>query len=89
MSLTCQVQVILNNISKEKAETVKKALEPDNVDFPEGLSLYVENIDNKLVFNFESKKNMKQLTSTVDEVMEHIQVALKVIEYQVALKVIE
>jgi len=80
MSLTCQVQIILNNISKEKAETVKKALEPDNVDFPEGLSLYVENIDNKLVFNFESKKNMKQLTSTVDEVMEHIQVALKVIE---------
>jgi tRNA threonylcarbamoyladenosine modification (KEOPS) complex Pcc1 subunit len=80
MSLTCQVQVILNNISKEKAETVKKALEPDNVDFPEGLSLNVENIDNKLVFNFESKKNMKQLTSTVDEVMEHIQVALKVIE---------
>ena len=59
---------------------MKKALEPDNVDFPEGLSLYVENIDNKLVFNFESKKNMKQLTSTVDEVMEHIQVALKVIE---------
>jgi len=80
MSLTCQVQVILNNISKEKAETVKKALEPDNVDFPEGLSLYIENIDNELVFNFESKKNMKHLTGTVDEVMEHIQVALKVIE---------
>ncbi|EIJ66976.1 hypothetical protein BD31_I1406 [Candidatus Nitrosopumilus salaria BD31] len=80
MSLTCQVQVILSNISKEKAETVKKALEPDNVDFPEGLSLYVENIDNKLVFNFESKKNMKHLIGTVDEVVEHIQVALKVIE---------
>ena len=80
MSLTCQVQIVLSNITKEKAETVKKALEPDNVDFPEGLSLYVENVDNKLVFNFESKKNMKQLTSTVDEVMEHIQVALKVIE---------
>ncbi len=80
MSLTCQVQVILNNISKEKAETVKRSLEPDNVDFPEGLSLYVENVDNKLVFNFKSEKNMKQLTSTVDEVMEHIQVALKVIE---------
>jgi len=59
MSLTCQVQVILNNLSKEKAETVKRALEPDNVNFPEGLSLYVENIDNKLVFNFESKENMK------------------------------
>ena len=80
MSLTCQVQVVLNNISKEKAETVKKALEPDNVNFPEGMSLYVENIDNKLVFNFESKDNMKQLIGTIDEVLEHVQVALKVIE---------
>ena len=80
MSLTCQVQIVLNNISKEKADTVKKALEPDNVDFPEGLSLNVENVDNKLVFNFESKKNMKQLIGTIDEVMDHIQVALKVIE---------
>ncbi len=80
MSLKCQVQIVLNNISKEKAETVKNALEPDNVNFPEGLSLYVENIDNKLVFNFESKDNMKQLIATVDEVLEHIQVALKVIE---------
>jgi hypothetical protein len=44
------------------------------------LSLYVENIDNKLVFNFESKENMKQLVGTIDEVLEHIQVALKVIE---------
>ncbi|MGH1566128.1 MAG: KEOPS complex subunit Pcc1 [Nitrosopumilus sp.] len=80
MSLTCQVQVNLNNISKEKAETVKKALEPDNVDFPEGLSMHVENIDNQLVFNFESKKNMKQIIRTIDEVLEHIQVALRVIE---------
>ena len=80
MSLTCQVEIVLNNISKKKAETVKKALEPDNVNFPKGLSLYVENIDNKLIFNFESKQNMKQLVGTVDEVLEHIQVALKVIE---------
>jgi len=80
MSLKCQVQIVLNNISKEKAVTVKKALEPDNVNFPEGLSLYVENIDNKLVFNFESKDNMKQLIATIDEVLEHVQVALKVIE---------
>ncbi len=80
MSLTCQVKVILNNISKEKAETVKKALEPDNVNFPEGLSLYVENIDNKLVFNFESKDNMKQLIGTIDEVLGHVQISLKVIE---------
>jgi len=80
MSLTCQVQVILNNLSKEKAQTVKKALEPDNVNFPEGLSLNIENIDNKLVFNFESKESMKKLIGTIDEVLEHVQLALKVIE---------
>ena len=80
MSLTCQVQVILNNISKEKADAVKKAIEPDNVNFPEGLSLNVEKIDNKLVFNFEGKEDMRKLIGTIDEVLEHVQVALKVIE---------
>ena len=80
MSLKCQVQIVLNELSKEKAKTVQKALEPDNVDFPKGLSLFVENVDNKLIFNFESSNNMKQLIGTIDEVLEHIQVSLKVIE---------
>ena len=80
MSLICQVQIVLNNLSSEKAETVKRALEPDNVNFPEGLELHIENIDNKLVFNFESKENMRKLIGTIDEVLEHVQVALKVIE---------
>ena len=80
MSLTCQVQIILNNLSKEKAQTVKKALDPDNVNFPKGLSLDVKNIDNKVVFNFENEDNMKKLIGTIDEVLAHVQVALKVIE---------
>ncbi len=80
MSLTCKVQVTLNNISKDKAEAVQKALEPDNVNFPENLTLQIENVDNNLVFNFESQENMKSLISTIDEVLEHVQVALKVIE---------
>ncbi|MFZ8937047.1 MAG: KEOPS complex subunit Pcc1 [Nitrosopumilaceae archaeon] len=80
MSLTCQVQIVLDNLSKEKAQTVKKALDPDNVNFPQGLSLIVENIDNKLVFNFENEDDMKKLIGTVDEVLAHVQVALKVIE---------
>ena len=80
MSLTCKVQVTLNNISPKKAETVKKALEPDNVNFPENLTLQVENVDNKLVFNFQSQGNMKKLIATVDEVLEHVQLALKVIK---------
>ncbi|MEK0327328.1 MAG: KEOPS complex subunit Pcc1 [Nitrosopumilus sp.] len=76
----CKVQVTLNNITEKKAQTVRKALEPDNVNFPENLTLKVENIDNKLVFIFQSQGSMKKLIATVDEVLEHIQVSLKVIE---------
>ena len=80
MSLICQVQIVLDNLTKEKAQTVKKALDPDNVDFPPGLNLKVENIDNKVVFNFENEDNMKKLISTIDEVLAHVQMSLKVIE---------
>ncbi len=76
----CKVQVTLNNITEKKAQTVRKALEPDNVNFPENLTLKVENIDNKLVFIFQSQGSMKKLIATVDEVLEHIQISLKVIE---------
>ena len=80
MSLTCQVQIVLNNLSKKKAQTIKKALDPDNVNFPRGLSLDVKNIDNKVVFNFENEDSMKKLIGTIDEVLAHVQVVLKVIE---------
>ena len=80
MSLMCKVQVTLENISDKKAEAVRKALEPDNVNFPENLTLELENFDNKLVFNFQSQGDMKKLIATVDEVLEHVQLALKVIE---------
>jgi hypothetical protein len=80
MSLTCQVKIILSNLSKEKAQTVKKALDPDNVNFPQGLSLDVKNVDNKVIFKFENEESMKKLIGTVDEVLAHVQVALKVIE---------
>ena len=80
MSLMCKVKVTINNISDKKAETIRKALEPDNINFPENLTLELENFDNKLVFNFQSYGDMKKLISTVDEVLEHLQVAIKVIE---------
>lgn len=80
MSLMCQVQVIINNISEEKADAIKKAIEPDNVNFPEGLSLNIKKMTNKLIFNFEDKKDIKKLIGTIDEVLEHVQIALKVIE---------
>ncbi len=80
MSLTCKVQVTLENISEKKAEAVRKALEPDNVNFPENLTQELENFDNKLVFNFQRQGDMKKVIATEEEVLEHVKGALKVIE---------
>ena len=80
MSVNCKVQISINNISEEKAKAVQKALEPDNINFPKDLSLKVEKIDNKLVFNFQNNGNMKKLISTVDEVLEHVHVSLEVMK---------
>ena len=79
MSLKCKVQVTLNNISKKNAVAIKNALEPDNVNFPKGLSLEIENIDNKLVFNFQSSGDTKKMVATIDEVLEHVKLASEVI----------
>jgi|TARA_B100001971_G_scaffold201068_1_gene213411 tRNA threonylcarbamoyladenosine modification (KEOPS) complex Pcc1 subunit len=80
MSLTCKIQITLNRLSDEKAIAIKKALEPDNIDFPKDLSLEIENLGDQLVVSFKNRGDTKKLISTVDEVLEHIQLALKVIE---------
>ena len=79
MSLTCKVKVSLHDIPKKKASAIIEALQPDNVNFPKGLSLEIKNIDNDLVFNFQSLDNTKKLVSTVDEILDHIKVTLGVI----------
>ena len=78
MSLQCRVQIILNNLTPQTINSIRKALEPDNVDFPENLSFEIENVDNSLVFTFQGKGNIRSLISTIDEVLEQTQVVLRV-----------
>ena len=80
MSQNCKVEIIINNISDEKAKVVKNSLSPDNIDFPDGLLMKVEKIDNKLVFSFSNSGNIGKLISTIDEVLEHANLALEVIK---------
>ena len=80
MSQNCKVEIIINNTSDEKARVVKNSLAPDNIDFPDGLLMKVEKIDNKLVFSFSNSGNMGKLISTIDEVLEHANLALEVIK---------
>ena len=80
MPLKCSVQVTLNNVSKKKATAIKNALEPDNVNFPKGLSFEIKSIDNKLIFNFQSIGDTSKLTATVDEVLEHVKLVSEIIK---------
>ena len=80
MSLKCNIQVTLNNISKKKATSIQSALEPDNVNFPKGLSFEIKSIDNKLIFNFQCIGDTRKLAATVDEVLGHVKLASEIIE---------
>ena len=76
----CQIEIAINNISKDKAKVIEKALEPDNVDFPQGLSLEINEKENQLVFNFSNEGDLKKLISTVDEVLEHVNLSMEIIK---------
>ena len=76
----CQIEIVINDISKEKAKVIEKALEPDNVDFPHGLSLSINEKKNQLVFYFSNEGDLRKLISTVDEVLEHVNLSMEVIK---------
>jgi tRNA threonylcarbamoyladenosine modification (KEOPS) complex Pcc1 subunit len=76
----CQIEIVINNISKEKAKVIEKAIEPDNVDFPQGLSLTINEKKNQLVFCFLNEGDLRKLIPTVDEVLEHVNLSMEVIK---------
>ena len=76
----CQIEIVINDISKEKAKVIEKALQPDNVDFPQGLSLTINEKKNQLVFYFSNEGDSRKLISTVDEVLEHVNLSMEVIK---------
>ena len=80
MSPKCQIEIVINNITEQKAKVIEKVLEPDNVNFPEGLNLKIEEKENQLVFRFENKGDLRKLISTVDEVLEHVNLSMEVIK---------
>lgn len=56
---------------KRFLESFKKAIEPDNVNFPEGVSLKVNLEDEKLIISGESsKKAIMSLLNSLDEILE-------------------
>lgn len=64
-----------------KAKTALKALTPDNINFPDGLTMRM--FCNGAFLSIELESNsvpMVTVISTLDEVLEHIAVTIKLLE---------
>ena len=75
-----KVHIEIRLSGKSELRAITSALTPDNVNFPKGLSVKMSSRDNILVLEFLSKKGINTLLNTIDEVLEHISIARKVID---------
>jgi hypothetical protein len=79
MSTQVKVLLRLDLGNNEKVESVMKALIPDNVNFPRGLSMEMNAQGSVLILLFKSSRKMESLISTIDEVLEHISTMSRVL----------
>ena len=64
----------LNFSNQSEKEAIMKALIPDNVNFPKGLSMDMSSKDNTAIrIKFSSCTQIETLINTVDEVLQDIQ----------------
>ena len=52
----------------------------DYVNYPQALTLDIKEKENQLVFNFSNEGDLRKLISTVDEVLEHVNLSMEVIK---------
>ena len=79
MSTKVNVVLRLDLGDRKKVESVIKALIPDNVNFPRGLSMDMNAEGGVLILSFKSSRKMESLISTVDEVLEHVSTMSRVL----------
>ena len=65
---------------KDEMNAIMKALIPDNINFPKGLSMQMFSKGNNiLLLEFFCNVEIETLLNTIDEVLDHISIAKKVI----------
>jgi transcription factor Pcc1 len=80
--LPLEINVVIEIRFSKKSEThaVMNALIPDNVNFPKGLSMeMLSNNSNTLFLKFFCSIKLETLINTIDEVLDFISLAKKVI----------
>jgi hypothetical protein len=77
-SITSVIEIKFSK--KAEMNAIMKALIPDNINFPNGLSMQMFSKDNNiLLLEFFCNVGIETLLNTLDEVLDHISIAKKVI----------
>ena len=77
--LDIAVEVEIPFSSSAEAKAAVKALIPDNINFPKGLSMKIFSRGSTIAIELTGKNiSTSTLLSTLDEILEHISVAKKV-----------
>jgi len=80
--LDISVLIQVSFVKKDQMYSVLRSLTADNVRFPPGLSMeMLVDSDRNILIRFYSAIGFETLINTVDEVLEHISVASKVLSH--------
>jgi len=79
MHQSCKIRINIRCVSKNMSKSIIKSLGPDNIKFPKNLMLQITDDANLLTLDFTNNEDMGKLINTIDEVLAHIQLIIKVI----------
>ena len=80
MKKNIEIDISIKFRKKSTAIIIAKSLDPDNKDFPEGLTMDQSVENNVLEIKFKSNNAVETLLNTVDEVLAMIDMTSKTLE---------
>ena len=80
MKKNIEIDISIKFRKKSTAIIIAKSLDPDNKDFPEGLTMDQSVENNVLKIKFKSNNVVETLLNTVDEVLAMIDMTSKTLE---------
>ena len=80
MKKNIEIDISIKLRKKSTAIIIAKSLDPDNKDFPEGLTMNQSVKNNVLEIKFKSNNVVETLLNTVDEVLAMIDMTSKTLE---------
>ena len=80
MKKNIEIDISIKFRKKSTAVIIAKSLDPDNKDFPEGLTMNQSVENNVLKIKFKSNNVVETLLNTVDEVLAMIDMTSKTLE---------